>query len=64
MNEETEKTSADREERRRAMMAIVGLWADREDIGDSVEYVQELRRGHRQERLNALWEAPSSPEKG
>jgi hypothetical protein len=55
MNEETEKTSVDREERRRAMMAIVGLWSDREDIGDSVEYVQELRRGHRQERLNALW---------
>jgi hypothetical protein len=45
------------------MMGIVGLWADREDIGDSTEYIRELRQDSRQERLNALWEAPSSPEK-
>lgn len=23
---------------------LVGIWADREDIGDSVEYARELRR--------------------
>jgi hypothetical protein len=63
MNKETEIPPVDREERRRAMMAFVGIRADRDDIGDSVEYVRELRRGNRQERLNALWEAPSSPEK-
>jgi hypothetical protein len=45
---------SDREERRQAMMAIVGLWADREDIGDSVEYVRELRRSNRQEWLDAI----------
>jgi hypothetical protein len=54
MNEETPKPSADREERRRAMMAIVGLWADRDDICDSVEYVRGLRKSNRLERLEKL----------
>jgi hypothetical protein len=58
MNEETPKPSVDREERRRAMMAIVGLWADRDDIGDSVEYVRELRKSDRLERLH---ERPDEP---
>jgi hypothetical protein len=58
MNEETPKPSVDREERRRAMMAIVGLWADRDDIGDSVEYVRELRKSAQLERLH---ERPDEP---
>jgi len=36
------------------MMAIVGLWADREDIGDSVEYVRVLRRDSRREHLDEV----------
>jgi len=41
----------DREERRRAMMAFVGIRADRDDIGDSTEYIRNLRKSDRLERL-------------
>jgi len=27
------------------MTAIIGLWRDREDIGDPQEYIRKLRRG-------------------
>ena len=37
--------------RKEAMSAIVGLWADRTDIGDSTEYIRKLRRGTRLDRL-------------
>jgi macrodomain Ter protein organizer (MatP/YcbG family) len=43
--------SSGREERRRAMMAFVGIRADRDDIGDSTEYIRELREDDRLERL-------------
>ena len=33
------------------MLAVVGLWKDREDIGDSTEYVREVRAGDRFKRL-------------
>jgi metal-responsive CopG/Arc/MetJ family transcriptional regulator len=39
-----DRYSVDHERRRKAMMGIVGMWADREDIGDSTEYVRNLRR--------------------
>lgn len=39
------------EERKKAMQAVVGLWKDRTDIGDTNEYVRELRRGDRIDRL-------------
>jgi hypothetical protein len=39
------------EERRAAMMGIVGLWKDRTDIGDAESYVRNLRDDDRLERL-------------
>jgi hypothetical protein len=43
------------EERRAALMAIVGLWKDRTDIPDTEIYIRNLRNGSRLERLQALW---------
>jgi len=39
------------EERRAAMMGIVGLWRDRTDIGDTESYIRSLRDDDRSERL-------------
>ena len=39
------------EARKKAMRAVMGLWKDREDIGDSTRYVRNLRRGTRLSRL-------------
>jgi hypothetical protein len=39
------------EERRAAMMGIVGLWKDRTDIGDTETYIRNLRDDDRLERL-------------
>jgi hypothetical protein len=41
------------EERRKAMLAFVGLRKDRNDPGDSTAYVRDLRRGNRLERLGS-----------
>jgi len=38
-------------DRKAAMLAVVGLWKDRGDIGDSTEYVRALRRESRLDRL-------------
>lgn len=39
---------------RAALASTFGMWADRDDIAqDGVEYVREIRRGH---RLNDFWE--------
>lgn len=37
------ETVVDPEERRAAMMAIVGLWKDRTDLPDTETYVRNLR---------------------
>jgi metal-responsive CopG/Arc/MetJ family transcriptional regulator len=37
------------EVRKAAMTAIIGMWKDREDIGDSTEYVRQLRKDRRSE---------------
>jgi uncharacterized protein (DUF4415 family) len=37
--------------RARAMKAVVGIWKDRTDIGDTEKYVRNLRKGSRMERL-------------
>jgi predicted transcriptional regulator len=37
--------------RKTAMQAVVGLWKDRSDIGDTRAYVRGLRRGTRLKRL-------------
>jgi metal-responsive CopG/Arc/MetJ family transcriptional regulator len=39
------------EERRDAMMGIVGLWKDRTDIEDTEAYIRNLRDDDRLERL-------------
>jgi hypothetical protein len=39
------------QERGRAMRAIVGMWKDRPEFEDSAEYVRDLRRDARLERL-------------
>ena len=39
------------EARQKAMQAVVGLWKDRRDIGDSTAHVRGLRRGTRLNRL-------------
>jgi hypothetical protein len=39
------------EERRAAMMGVVGLWKDRTDIEDTESYIRNLRDDDRQQRL-------------
>lgn len=39
------------EERSRVMKAVVGMWKDRPDLADSTQYVRDLRRDDRLERL-------------
>jgi len=41
------------EERRAAMMGIVGLWKDREDLEDTESMVRKLRSGTRLKRAQA-----------
>jgi hypothetical protein len=43
------------DERRAAMMGIVGLWKDRTDLPDTETYIRNLRNGSRLEELQALW---------
>jgi hypothetical protein len=39
------------EERRAAMLGIVGLWKDRTDLPDTETYIRKLRTGTRLKRL-------------
>jgi hypothetical protein len=39
------------EERRAAMLGIVGLWKDRSDLPDTETYVRDLRRDTRRQRM-------------
>ena len=43
------------EERKAAMMGIVGLCKDRTDLPDTETYVRNLRGGTRLERLHTQW---------
>jgi metal-responsive CopG/Arc/MetJ family transcriptional regulator len=49
-----------REQRGQAMRAILGIWKDRPEFADSVEYVRTLRRDDRLERLERL-DRPEKP---
>jgi len=40
-----------REKRRKAMMGIVGIWKDRDGIGDATEHIRKMRRSTRLQRL-------------
>ena len=46
-----ERYVPDSEERRAALMGIVGLWKNRTDLPDSETYVRSLRTGSRLKRL-------------
>jgi hypothetical protein len=37
--------------RRQAMMALVGMWKDRDDLPDATTYIRRLRRGKRLKRI-------------
>ena len=41
---------ADRDERKTTLEGIGGLWRDRDDLGDTAEYVRDLRRDTRRRR--------------
>jgi hypothetical protein len=42
------------EERRAAMLGIVGLWKDRTDLPETETYVRNLRKGTRLKRLGIV----------
>ena len=42
--------ATDAEARQAAVMAVLGLWKGRDDIGEPREYVRRLRRGTRRTR--------------
>ena len=42
--------TTDAQARQAAVMAVLGLWKDRDDIDDPREYVRRLRRGTRRRR--------------
>lgn len=46
-----ERYVAGTEERRAAMMGIVGLWKDRTDLPETEEYIRNLRRDTRRRRM-------------
>jgi macrodomain Ter protein organizer (MatP/YcbG family) len=46
-----EKQAQDQARRKAAFEAVVGLWEDRTDLGDTEEYVRKLRRSTRRERI-------------
>jgi hypothetical protein len=37
--------------RRQAMMALVGMWKDRDDLPDATTYIRRLRSGKRLKRI-------------
>ena len=45
------KTTGEMDERRKAMLAVVGIWKDRREFADPVKYIRRLRRDTRMERL-------------
>jgi hypothetical protein len=46
-----EKYGVDRQGRKAAFEAVIGLWKDRNDLGDTEQYVRRLRSGTRLKRL-------------
>ncbi len=49
-----ERYMGNHEKRREAMMNLVGLWKDREDLGETESFIRNLRDDDRLERLNRL----------
>ena len=50
-----------KEERRKAMMAVVGIWKDRTDLPDTDEYLRSLRQDKRFDRLMKQMRRPRKP---
>jgi hypothetical protein len=48
-----ERYMVNSEERRDAMMGIVGLWKDRSDLLDTEDFIRNLRQDNRFERLES-----------
>jgi hypothetical protein len=48
-----ERYLGNQEERRAAMMGIVGLWKDRSGVMDAEAYIRNLRKDDRLQRLEA-----------
>ena len=46
-----EKYCQERARRIEAFESIIGLWKDRTDIGETEDYIRDLRRSSRLERL-------------
>ena len=46
-----EKYDQDRERRKQAAEAVIGLWADRTDLPETEEYIRKLRKSTRRERM-------------
>jgi hypothetical protein len=46
------RKAVDPNKRQRATTGIVGIWKNRDDIGGSTEYIRNLRRSTRLERLS------------
>ena len=46
-----ERYVGDREKRKQALLGIVGMWRDRNDLPDTETYVRQLRRDSRWSRL-------------
>ncbi len=49
-----ERYLEDSEKRRKALLGIVGIWKDRDDLPDTETYVRSLRKGARLKRLGIL----------
>jgi hypothetical protein len=48
-----ERYLGNQEERRAAMLGIVGLWKDRSDVKDAEAYIRNLRNDDRLQRLES-----------
>jgi hypothetical protein len=46
-----EKYGSPAVDRKQAMMALVGIWRDREDLPDTEQYVRQLRKSKRLKRI-------------
>jgi len=46
-----ERYMGDSEDRQKAMMGVVGLWKDREDLPDTESYLRSIRGDNRMQRL-------------
>jgi Arc/MetJ family transcription regulator len=51
-----EKYLDQRPDRHQILQSVVGGWGDRDDLGDSTDFVRNIRKGTRRTRLSRLSE--------